>query len=134
MALTGRQDFTKPTIWCPIFPTAIWNFKRRTDDRVKIRGFRIELGEIEAVLRQHPAAGEVAVTVRSDVPGDKRPVAYVVPASERVAQPKSPIALTARLPETETAALHGDLRLCRAVEHAGDAQRQSRPAGTSGRL
>ncbi|MBN3950378.1 MAG: amino acid adenylation domain-containing protein [Nostoc sp. NMS7] len=63
-------------------PDGTIEFLGRIDYQVKIRGFRIELGEIETVLSQHPAVQATVVTVREDIAGDKRLVAYLVVKQE----------------------------------------------------
>jgi amino acid adenylation domain-containing protein len=61
-------------------------FLGRIDDQVKLRGFRIELGEIEAMLNQHPSVAECVAVVREDGHGEKRLVAYAVPAEPQNAE------------------------------------------------
>ena len=49
----------------------------RADDQVKIRGYRVEVGEVATALADVDGAGQVAVIVREDRPGDKRLVGYI---------------------------------------------------------
>ncbi|WP_433498370.1 amino acid adenylation domain-containing protein [Sphaerimonospora sp. CA-214678] len=62
------------------FPSGDICFLGRADDQVKIRGFRVEPGEIEHRLREHPGVKDVVVMARPDPAGDRRLVAYAVPA------------------------------------------------------
>jgi len=55
-------------------------FLGRKDEQVKIRGYRIELGEIENVLLQSNLLSQAVVIAAPDLRGNKRLIAYIVPA------------------------------------------------------
>jgi amino acid adenylation domain-containing protein len=60
-------------------PDGLLEFLGRVDHQVKIHGIRIELGEIEAAARSLDEVGEAVVTA-PEIGGDRRLVAYVMPA------------------------------------------------------
>ncbi|MFI6234744.1 amino acid adenylation domain-containing protein [Micromonospora sp. NPDC050784] len=59
-------------------------FLGRADNQVKINGYRIELGEVEARLRQCAGVRRAAAVVRTDSPGGRRLVGYLVGDDLRV--------------------------------------------------
>jgi D-alanine--poly(phosphoribitol) ligase subunit 1 len=58
-------------------------FAGRVDDQVKIDGHRIELGEVTHHLGGHPQVKQCYVTVAESAAGQRRLLAWVVPAGER---------------------------------------------------
>ena len=81
-------------------PSGELEFLGRLDHQVKVRGFRIELGEVESALTALPGVREAVVVVREDVAGERRLVAYVVPADgAELAAADLRAALDRRLPE-----------------------------------
>ncbi|MEV4706170.1 amino acid adenylation domain-containing protein [Actinoplanes sp. NPDC049316] len=61
-------------------PDGNLEFLSRVDTQIKIRGFRVEPTEIESTLTRHDAVAEAFVALYEPAPGDRRLVAYVVPA------------------------------------------------------
>jgi acyl carrier protein len=70
------------------------------DDQIKVRGFRIEPNEVAAALNEHPAVVQSIVVAPEINPGERRLVAYLVPAPEaRPSLSELHEFLSARLPE-----------------------------------
>jgi amino acid adenylation domain-containing protein len=111
-------------------------FMGRVDQQVKVHGFRIEPGEVEAALRRHPGVRECAVVAREDVGGDRRLVAYVVPAPGYGTRPLADGPLPAAAGATLPAALREHLRE-RVPEYmvpAAFVELESLPATPNGKL
>jgi len=82
-------------------PDGSLEFLGRIDGQVKIRGYRVEPGEIEAALEAHPDVASAIVVPREEKPGDRRLIAWVIPAAGREVDPRELRSfLAARLPDS----------------------------------
>lgn len=81
-------------------PDGELEFVGRVDDQFKIRGNRIEPGEIAATLNRHSSVRTSVVVAIEQLQGEKRLVAFVVPANHSQADPEALRShLRDRLPE-----------------------------------
>lgn len=80
---SGGERLYKTGDQARYLPDGNIEFLGRLDYQIKLRGFRIETGEIEAVLNSHPAVRQSVVSVHEDGGGQKRLVAYIVPAEKQ---------------------------------------------------
>jgi amino acid adenylation domain-containing protein len=81
-------------------PDGALEFLGRLDGQVKIRGYRVEPGEIEAALEAHPDVASAVVVPREEKPGDRRLIAWVIPAAGREIDPRALRSfLAAKLPD-----------------------------------
>jgi amino acid adenylation domain-containing protein len=72
----------------------------RVDGLAKIRGQRVEAALVESALLTVPGVAAAAVTVREDVPGEARLIAYLVPGAPALPSPTElREALAGRLPD-----------------------------------
>jgi hypothetical protein len=65
-------------------PTGAIQYIGRTDTQVKIKGYRIECGEIESALNRISGVETSVVIAKEFGPGDRRLVAFIVPASAAI--------------------------------------------------
>ena len=92
-------------------PSGEVEFLGRVDEQLKIRGFRVEPGEIVSVLNSCPGILASAVSLLGEDDGDKRLVAYVVPApNKHITVSSLREALARRLPEYMLPAAFGKLQ------------------------
>jgi non-ribosomal peptide synthetase component F len=80
-------------------PDGVLEFRGRIDNQIKLRGYRIEPAEIETALQTHPGVGRAAVGARDNHHGERRLVAWIVPAASEPSRRDLKAYLKTRLPE-----------------------------------
>lgn len=106
----------------------------RRDFQVKIRGVRIEPAEIEAHLRSMPEVRDAVVTAATLDDGERKLVAYLVPAGDREPTPRTLRArLREELPEAMVPTIFVGLDAL-PVNHNNKVDRRNLPPPDAGRL